>query len=204
MLLHWSPRSPFVRKVRIVLFEAGLAETVQLQRSVATRTAPNAVLMKDNPLGKLPTLVLADGRAIYDSRVICDYLLAAPGAPPLLPQAYEARFDALRRQALGDGLLDTILLWRQEQIRPPGLQSPAMMDDFALRADHALNALEADADRFAALDFDLGHIAIGCALSCLDFRFADRDWRPGRGTLAAWQTTFEARPSAQATRLYDA
>lgn len=204
LLLHWSPRSPFVRKVRIVLGEIGMADAVTLQRSVATRTEPNPVLMKDNPLGKLPTLVLADGRAIYDSRVICDYLLSRQDAVRLMPRAGPARLDALRRQALGDGLLDTVLLWRQEMIRPAALQSQAMMVGFAARTDHGLDHLEGDADRFAALPFDLGHVAIGCALSCLDFRFADLDWRAERPRLAAWQRQFESRPSAQATRLFDA
>src|SRR6202041_4025060 len=103
MKLHWSPRSPFVRKVMVVVHELGLADRVICVRTVAASTRPHAVLMQDNPLSKIPTLVLDDGTVIYDSPVICEYLDALDGGPKLFPAEARARLLALRRQALGDG-----------------------------------------------------------------------------------------------------
>ena len=79
MKLHWSPRSPFVRKVMIVAHERGLLGRLQCVRTVAAMTTPHAALMRDNPLSKIPTLVLDDGMALYDSPVICEYLDALAG-----------------------------------------------------------------------------------------------------------------------------
>ncbi|HXW49283.1 MAG TPA: glutathione S-transferase N-terminal domain-containing protein [Xanthobacteraceae bacterium] len=117
MKLHWSPRSPFVRKVMIVAHERGLAGRLQCVRTVAEMTKPHAELMKDNPLSKIPTLVLDDGTALYDSPVICEYLDALDGSPKLFPRCGQARFIALRRQALGDGFLDLLVLMRNERLR---------------------------------------------------------------------------------------
>src|SRR6516164_1899259 len=103
MKLHWSPRSPFVRKVMIVAHEAGLVDRLTLVRTVAASTKPHPELMRDNPLSKIPTLVLDDGTALYDSPVICEYLDRMDGDPKLFPQHGRARIVALRRQALGDG-----------------------------------------------------------------------------------------------------
>ena len=74
LTLHWSPRSPFVRKVMLFAHETGLASRLTLVRSVVAMTTPNQALMRDNPLSKIPTLVLSDGSVLYDSAVICDYL----------------------------------------------------------------------------------------------------------------------------------
>ncbi len=98
MKLHWSPRSPFVRKVMIVAHERGLAGRIDCMRTVAAMTKPHAELLKENPLSKIPTLVLDDGTVLYDSPVICEYLDALDGAPKLFPRAPKARMTALRRQ----------------------------------------------------------------------------------------------------------
>ncbi len=87
MKLHWSPRSPFVRKVMIVAHERGVADRITCVRTVAETTKPHAELMKDNPLSKIPTLVLDDGMVLYDSAVICEYLDSLDGAPKLFPQS---------------------------------------------------------------------------------------------------------------------
>ena len=118
MKLHWSPRSPFVRKVMIVAHERGLTERITCVRTVAASTKPHAELMADNPLSKIPTLVLDDGAALYDSPVICEYLDALHGAARLFPVQPKARLEALRRQALGDGFLDLLVLLRDERLRP--------------------------------------------------------------------------------------
>src|SRR5580704_9148750 len=117
MKLHWSPRSPFVRKVMIVAHERGLIDRIACVRTVAATGKPHAELMKDNPLSKIPTLVLDDGTILYDSRVICEYLDALDGTPTLFPKEPEARITALRRQALGDGFLDLLVLNRNERER---------------------------------------------------------------------------------------
>jgi glutathione S-transferase len=198
--LHWSPRSPFVRKVMIVLHEAGLLQRVELVRSVAAMTTPNAALMRDNPLSKIPALVLDDDSTLIDSRVICEYLDGLRTHGSLHPLAGDARWEALSRQALGDGMLDALVLWRNELNRSAGTQEPLLLNAFAAKIAATLARLEREAPRFALLPFDIGHVAIGCALSYADFRFATLDWRRGHPQLAAWHTGFEARPSAVRTR----
>jgi len=201
MKLHWSPRSPFVRKVMIVAHERGIADRLHCVRTVAEMTTPHAELMKDNPLSKIPTLVLDDGVALYDSPVICEYLDALDGDPKLFPQHRLARIVALRRQALGDGLLDLLVLARNERMRAQ--PSLAHLASAAARTAATLDHLEREAEALAASPLSIGHIAIGCALSYLDFRFAGQDWRRGRPRLANWHASFVARPSVQATTPVD-
>jgi glutathione S-transferase len=201
MKLHWSPRSPFVRKVMIVAHEVGVVDRIERVRSVAAATKPHAELMRDNPLSKIPTLVLDDGAPLYDSRVICEYLDTLHGGPKLFPAERGARFTALRRQALGDGMLDFLVLWRGETMRAE--KSDAHLASFAKRREATLAALEREAGALAASGFTIGHIAIGCALSYLDFRFSAQPWRSGHPRLADWHATFCARPSAHATEAVD-
>src|SRR6202035_4553834 len=165
MKLHWSPRSPFVRKVMVVVHELGLADRVTCVRTVAATTKPHAALMQDNPLSKIPTLVLDDGTVIYDSPVICEYLDSLAGAPKLHPAEPSARLAALRRQALGDGFLDMLVLLRHE--RPRANPSDVHKASAAVRKAAVLNSLDQEAEDLAATPFGIGHIAIGCALSYL-------------------------------------
>ena len=104
--LHWSPRSPFVRKVMIVAHDLGLAGRIECVRTVAAMMKPHPELMRDNPLSKIPTLVLDDGTVLYDSSVICEYFDHLHDGPKLFPEPFAERMTALRRQALGDGWLD--------------------------------------------------------------------------------------------------
>src|SRR5262249_42081889 len=120
MKLHWSPRSPFVRKVMIAAHELGLVDRLTCVRTVVATTRPHLALMEENPLSKLPTLVLEDGTILYDSPVICEYLDSLHDGAKLFPTDFTARLTALRRQALGDGMLDYLLLWRNERERPKG------------------------------------------------------------------------------------
>ncbi|ANN77910.1 glutathione S-transferase family protein [Bordetella flabilis] len=203
MKLHWSPRSPFVRKVMIVLYEAGIDDRVTLVRTPVAMDQPNLDLVPDNPLIKLPTLVLDDGTPVYDSRVICAYLNELSDAG-LMPAEARARLVAERRQALGDGLMDALLLYRQERNKPPERQTPAWIEAFDLKARAVLHALENEAPDLARTPFDLGLIAIGCALSYLDYRFADMPWRDGHPALADWHRDFCARPSVSRTQPHDA
>ncbi|MDC7787107.1 glutathione S-transferase [Rhodoplanes sp. TEM] len=201
MLLHWSPRSPFVRKVMIVAHETGLADRIDCRRTVVAATQPNAALMRENPLNKLPTLIRDDGTALYDSAVICEYLDGLHAGPRLIPAEREAYFTALRRAALGDGLLDLLILWRYERARTH--PDPAHLAACAVKADACLAVLEDEAEALAATPFGIGHVALGCALSYVDFRFPELAWRTGRPRLAAWYAGFAQRPSARATELRD-
>jgi glutathione S-transferase len=201
MKLHWSPRSPFVRKVMIVAHERGLVDRITCVRTVAATSKPHAELMKDNPLSKIPTLLLDDGAAIYDSPVICEYLDALDGTPKLFPSEPKARLAALRRQALGDGFLDLLVLLRDERMRAH--PSEVHMASAAVRRAAILKNLEADAPALASAPFGIGHIAIGCALSYLDFRYADEDWRKDHPAIAGWHATFAARPSVHVTEPVD-
>ena len=201
MKLHWSPRSPFVRKVMIVAHERELIERITCVRTVAAMTKPHAELMRDNPLSKIPTLVRDDGVVIYDSPVICEYLDGLDGAPKLFPAGGEARFVALRRQALGDGFLDLLVLARNERERAD--PSEVHLESTAMRKAAVLKSLEREAGALAAAPFGIGHIAIGCALGYLDFRFAGEDWRRDHPRLAAWYGEFAVRPSVRATEHSD-
>src|SRR5690606_17542207 len=161
MKLHWSPKSPFVRKVMIAAHELDLLQRIELVRSVAAMKQPNPAIMADNPLAKIPTLVLPDGDALYDSAVICEYLDALVDGP-LFPRAGAARWQALRWQALGDGLLDLLLLWRNEREREAPLAE--LIGAFELKTRATLQRLEREADALASTPFAIGHLALVCAL----------------------------------------
>jgi glutathione S-transferase len=201
MKLHWSPRSPFVRKVMVVAHELGLTDRLDCVRTVAATTQPHEGLMRDNPLSKIPTLVLADGTVIYDSPVICEYFDSLHEGRKLFPAAIPARMTALRRLALGDGMLDFLLLWRNELTRP--VQSEPHLNTYWVKRAKCLQSLEQEAGALERTPYDIGHIAIGCALSYIDFRFAADGWREAHPRLAAWHATIAARPSFQATEAVD-
>ena len=203
MKLHWSPRSPFVRKVAILLHETGLDAQVERVRSVAALATPNPAIMADNPLSQIPTLVLDDGQALYDSPVICEYLDTLHDGARYFPAAGPARWTALQRQSLADGMLAILLIWRQERMKAPGQQLPDWLAAFATKIGASLARLEAGAEALRD-GHDIGHVTIGCMLSYLDYRFADLDWRAGHPALAAWHATFEQRPAVIATRPDDA
>ena len=123
MTLHWSPRSPYVRKVMIALHEMGLSDRIQIVRTIVGGTTPHEALMKINPLGKIPTLELDDGTVIYDSPVVIEYLDTLHAGPKLYPTAWPERLTALRRHALGQGMLDAALPLLSEGFRPSERQS---------------------------------------------------------------------------------
>lgn len=203
MKLHWSPRSPFVRKVMITLHETGLLERVETERSVVAYAAPpNEDVLLDNPLGKIPTLVRDDGTALFDSRVICEYLDTLHEGKPLLPREGEPRWQHLRWQALGDGLTEILLAWRTELMRPQG-PFDVLTAAFERKVRAAMAQLETEADALESTPFGLGHISIVCALGQLDFRFAASGWTEAFPKLAAWHHTVATRPSVVSTQVKD-
>ena len=203
MLLHWSPRSPYVRKVRIAAHEAGLADRIETVRTVVAAADPNTELMKQNPQSRLPTLVLADGTVIYDSVVICEYFDSLHEGAKLFPTEWPERLVALRRHALGDGMLDTMLMWRGEVLRPAISQSIKHMQAWRLKTNVSVDMLEQEAEALGSSRFSIGHIGIGVALGYIDFRFPELAWRDGHPRLAAWYEAFAARPSVKATEPVD-
>lgn len=203
MKLYWSSRSPFVRKVMVFAHECGLAGRIECERTLVAMTRPNAELLKINPTGKIPTLLLDDGSALYDSTVICEYLDSLHGGTKLFPPAGPARWTALRRHALGSNLLDNLMLWRNEMLRPQPQQSPETLAAFEQKVRNAVAALEREADALAADPVGIGHVAIACALGYTDFRFAALGWRKGHDRIARWYDAFAQRPSMTATAHVD-
>jgi glutathione S-transferase len=198
MRLHYSYASPYVRKVMVVAIETGQESDLDLTPRKVSPVAPLGEVNRDNPLGKVPCLVTDDGQALFDSRVICEYLDSRHDRPKLFP-AGPARWPALRRQAQADGILDAGILARYETVlRPEERRWPDWIEGQKAKIARALDALEGEAEGFGDA-VDIGTIAVGCALGWLDFRYAKDDWRAGRPALAAWFERFAKRPSMAAT-----
>jgi glutathione S-transferase len=189
--------------VMVAAHELGLAERIERHRTPVAMSSSNADLRPDNPLNKIPTLVLDDGLALFDSYTILEYFDQLAGGGKLMPAAGHERILTLRLHALGSGLLDLLILARNERDRPDGQRSPDHMAAFAAKRAATLDRLEQDVASIEQGPFMIGQIAAGCALSYLDFRFAAEPWRQAHPHLAAWQKSFEARPSAQATTFAD-
>ncbi len=192
MKLRYSPTSPYVRKVSVVALETGLDE--RIERIPTNVFDPSTDIAEHNPLGKVPTLITGGGETLYNSPVICEYLDSLHDGLKLFPPPGGARWTALRRQALGDGILDAGVLRLLEGRRPETERSPAWIARQTAALTRGLDALEDEAE---ALDgtITIGHIAIGCALGWIDFRMPDDDWRSSRAALARWYESFARRPS---------
>ena len=146
--------------------------------------------MAVNPLGKIPCLVTDDGIALFDSRVICEFLDSVGDVIPLFPD-HGLRMRALRLQALGDGISDAAVLCRGEQGRPAEPARDAVIARQKQKITRSLAALEAD---IPANHLDIGCIAVACALGYLDLRFAADPWRDGHPALAAWYDAMNKHP----------
>ncbi|HLJ71374.1 MAG TPA: glutathione S-transferase family protein [Roseiarcus sp.] len=198
LVLRSSPPSPFGRKVRIGAAILGLADRIELAN--ADTNDPDEPLRRQNPLGKIPTLILENGAALYDSRVILDYLDHLAGGGRIIPREPEPRFAALTMQALGDGLIDAAILQVYEtRFRAPETHSAKWLDHQAGKVARALTALEAAPPPDDARH--VGAIAVACALGYLDLRFAGR-WRANHPRLVRWLDAFAAGvPAFAATRV---
>lgn len=197
MKICFSPHSPYVRKCLVVAHELGLAQRLELLPSNAHPVQRDRELIHDNPLGKVPTFYTDDGRVLYDSRVICEYLNDLAGGS-LLPASGPQRWEVLTLQALADGMLDALLLARYETVaRPPELFWADWLDAQLDKARTSLAALQARAGELAGR-VDLGALAVACALWYLDHRFADFDWRRDHPAVADWYAAFSQRPSLTA------
>lgn len=187
----------------VAAHELGLADRIRLRRTVVRMSAPNAELMRDNPLSKIPTLVLDDGTVLIESGVICEYLDDLAGGGIILPAERSRCYAELSRHALASGLLDLLILWRNERDKPAEKQTAAWLASFDQKLHATLRRCENDVVATGDGPLQLSGIALGCCLSYLDFRFADIAWRAGHPSLAAWHAAFSARPSALATAIID-
>lgn len=192
--LHWSPTSPYVRKVMVAAHELGLANRFDLVPATPETVVANVAA--DNPLGQVPTLVLPDGRVIYDSLVIVDFLDAEAGGA-LVPRAGPERWRVLTLHALAQGLIDAAIRRVGELRRVPGEISRGLLEMKRAEVGRALDRLERIPLDAAAVN--VATIAIGVALGYLDLRFPGEPWRPGRPALTEFQHRFSARPSMAAT-----
>ena len=197
MILRFLPHSPYVRKVLVVAHETGQADDLTIE--TAHVFDPDTPLRAENPIGKVPALVRDDGSVLYDSTVIAEWLDVRAGTG-LVPREGEARWDALRHNALGDGLGQAATWNIRERYRPDGERSPSYLDYYEGTIERCLAALEDEAPGADAA-FDIGQISIACALSYIDFRYPDRGWRETYPALGAWADGVYARPSMQATEL---
>lgn len=198
--LHWSPRSPFVRKVMVAAHELGVADRLALVRTLVGINVVNEDILPDNPLNRIPTLVTPEGRKYYDSVVVCEYLDLMTGGGRLFPTDPKERLEALRWHALGSGFIEVLIIFNGERNRPPELRSQPHLDAYARKTAATLDTLEREIGDLPTDRFGIEHIAIGCAMGHYDFRFGADDWRARLPKLAAWQKAFDARPSAIATK----
>lgn len=200
MKLWHSPISPFVRKVMVTAHETGQAEQIKTVEAGTTVVARNLELVKDNPLGKIPALVLDDGTVLYDSRVICAWLDSRHAGTKLVPESGPERFVVLRMESLGDGMMDAGVLARYEVgLRPAEKVWDKWHQGQIDKVRSALDHLEAQGLPLLVGPLNLGAISVGCALGYLDFRFSDMEWRKDRPGLARWFADFVERPSMKAT-----
>lgn len=192
MILRSSPSSPFARKVLMSAHVLGLMNRIEIVK--ADTRDPSDTLKDQNPLGKIPVLILDDGRPLYDSRVICEYLDSLVGGGRLFPGG-EARWPALKLQAEADGMLDAAILQVYEvRFRPEEKRHQPWLERQREKVERALADLERDPPVFAG-DPHIGHVTLACALGYLDFRFQGA-WRKQHPRLAQWLTEFDHRVPA--------
>lgn len=192
MKIAYSPNSPYVRKAMACAIARGLT----IEEWSIPSSDPQ--VMAHNPLAKVPTLVTDDGMALYDSPVICEYLDSQGSAPKLFPPAGPARWNALRLQALGDGIMDACQPRRREIALPQDDGRKEYIATQRGKVDRSIAALEAEADKLGALT-TIGEITVACALGYLDFRYANEPWRPAAPKLAAWYAKVAAMPAIAQT-----
>jgi glutathione S-transferase len=196
--LYWSSRSPFVRKVMIAAHELGVADRVETVRVIVDPAKPNPDVVRYNPLGKIPTLVLDDGLVLQDSVVIVEYLNTAFGGS-LIPPPGPERWRALSLQSLADGVMEADVRWMEERRQPLERRRESIVAGMRAKIWASLDLVEAD----PPVGLTVGTIALASALAHLDFRFADEPWRPGRPRLESWFADFSRRPSITATAFVD-
>jgi glutathione S-transferase len=199
MILKSSPASPFGRKVRVAASLLALAEKIDVRETDLNDPADS--IRVQNPIGKIPTLILDDGTVYYDSRVILEYLDHLAGGGRIIPREPKARFAALRLQALCDGILDaSLLLVYESRYRPAEMRVQSWIDRQADKVARGLAALEAAPPTLDPLP-NVGQIALACVLGYRDLRF-DGTWRKDHPRLLVWHDKFASQvPAFAATKV---
>ena len=188
--------SPFTRKVQVCAIETGQADLIDWEMVVMAERP--AALAESNPLDKVPAVTTDDGRELYDSPVICEYIDSLHDGPKLIPAAGAARWEVLRLQALGDGLCDAAVLYGAEMRRPEEFRYPVFIDRQLAKIAGALDRLETEVARLEG-PLTIAPIAVATGMGYMELRECDPDWRATRPRLAAWYDTFCARPSMKDT-----
>ncbi len=193
MILRSSPASPFGRKVRIA------ASLLKLDGEIDVRDTDlndsGDTIREENPLGKIPTLIVEDGTSYFDSRVILEYLDHRAGGGLIVPRDAAMRFAALRLQALCDGILDaSLLLVYEGRYRPENMRVQSWVERQEGKVARGLASLEAAVPKLSAVP-DVGQIALACVLGYRDLRF-NGSWRKDHPRLVAWHDEFAARVPA--------
>jgi glutathione S-transferase len=201
MKLHGNLISPFFRMCLVTAHEVGLAQKLQLIETGVNPTAVNKDLATLSPVGKIPVLVTDHNHALYDSRVIIEYLCHVSGNKTLIPDDGVKRFRILTLSALGQAIAEAGVAYRYESAaRPQGLQWREWIDRHLLRVNAEFDDLEKTWTK-DLMDVTAGSIAVAVALAYVDFRMPEWQWRRNRPLLMTFYQTFSARPSMQATEL---
>lgn len=200
MKLHFSPASPFARKVRIAAFELGVADKIEVvPQHVAPGKRNSSYASRFNPLRRIPTLTLDDGTTIIDSQVICEYLDNLDGRGQLVPKGGARRWRVLSDYAVVNGMTEMALLLRHEQaLRPQEFQWGELVDDHLEKLHAGLAWSDKKAEELGER-FELTQIALACLLGYLDLRFGELAWRDQYPGLRDWHAEVAQRPSYQNT-----
>ena len=201
MKLRWSPTSPFVRKVVVLMKEKGIENQIKKEKSNPLSREDRAAT--PSPLGKIPCLVTDAGQSVFDSPVIMEYLDTICEGPEMLPKSGDARWTTLRHQATADGMISSMVTCFVESLKKPERQSGGVMAHNKGIVFNSVAALEQEAGTFGDT-VDVGMISIAVALSFADQTFPEDAWRADSPTLAAWFDAFDKRPSMTETVLVDA
>jgi glutathione S-transferase len=195
MKLFYSPASPFVRKVVLVLHETEQLDDVELQLVATTVTEPDSALAASNPLAKIPALAREGGPTLYDSRVICEFLDSRAGST-----LYRGGWDIKVLEATADGIMDAaVSMSYEKRLRPAEKQWDAWLKGQTRKVLGGCSAVETRWMPLLSGPINIGQLAVAAALDYVDFRHPDLNWRAAAPELAAWFKTFETRPAMVAT-----
>ena len=201
MKLFYAPQSPFARKVRAAAIELGLEERIQLEYAEVVPGRPNTEYARSrNPLRRIPALVTNSGETIFDSTVICEYLDALAGGGILIPQDVRHRWRVLTNHALAQGMCESVILIRYETwLRPESARWSDWVDDHWDKINSGLDWFEHNDSELNG-PIDLAHLALGCLLGYVDFRWPQQGWRERFSSIGAWFAQLERRPSFARTK----
>lgn len=192
MKLVVSPTSPYSRKVRVLIIEKGLQDTVEIV--MASPLADGTQDIIRNPLGKVPSLILPDGKVVFDSPVICAFIDAKFSGPRLVPVDGNRKWNSDCAQALGDGILDAAFNIVMERQRPSVEQSAFWKERWATAIMNGVKAID-EARTELSSDLNIGAITCAVALGYLEFRLPEIEWRSDFPELKSFFGDFSQRPS---------